>query len=131
MSEQDERLRLLWSDLLGLARGKYLLGGHHDQAAHFCITTFSVGHDLEMVPLPGFGADVGEPDMVARLDPDSLRKGWEPDTKVGMSFLETEDGAPVPLDPRRCLARAIEAWRATGLEPYIGYEMELYLIAPW
>jgi glutamine synthetase len=128
MSEQDERLRLLWSDLLGLARGKYLLGGHHDQAAHFCITTFSVGHDLEMVPLPGFGADVGEPDMVARLDPDSLRKGWEPDTNVGMSFLETEDGAPVPLDPRRCLARAIEAWRATGLEPHIGYEMELYLI---
>jgi glutamine synthetase len=128
MIDEGERFRLMWSDLLGLARGKYLLPGHHDDPAHFCITTFSVGHDLNMVPLPGYGADVGMPDMVARLDTDSVRRGWEPGTRVAMSFLETDDGAPVALDPRRCLAQAVEAWRAIGLEPYVGYEMELYLI---
>jgi glutamine synthetase len=128
MNEGGERLRLLWSDLLGLARGKYLLHGHHDDPAHFCVTTFSVGHDLNMVPMPGYGADVGMPDMVARLDPDSVRRGWEPSTKVAMSFLETDDGEAVALDPRRCLANAIEAWRAEGFEPQLGYEMELYLM---
>jgi glutamine synthetase len=125
-----QRLRLMWSDLLGLARGKYVPKSQLDHTAHFCIGGFVVGLDREIVPVEGYAGDIGFPDMVAPVDVDSIRPGWEPGTAVAFADLEYEDGSEVALDPRGALKHAIAAWRERGLEPQLGFEMEFYLMAP-
>jgi glutamine synthetase len=117
------RLRLLWSDLHGIERGKYLYGDWRSRGkANFCLATFPL-------TFAGLAFDVGLPDLEARLDETSLRPGWEPDTTVGIGAL-SRGNAPVDVDPRSALQRAVEPWRAMGLEPQIAFEFEFYLLRP-
>lgn len=130
MDTSGTRLRLLWSDLLGLERGKYLYGDWQDRGrANFCLTTLVTIHDREILPVSGLAFDVGLPDLEATLDPRSLRSGWEPNTMVGIGDLSHHHEA-LELDPRHILRRAIEPWSAMGLEPQIAFEFEFYLLRP-
>ena len=117
MDTQPERLRLLYPDLHGLERGKYLFG---DVAAAgkaaFCVGVYPLTHDKEILPVPRTQFDVGLHDVEATLDRDTLRPGWERGTTIGIADLESH-GEPAPWDSRHVLRRAVEAWRATGLEP--------------
>jgi glutamine synthetase len=125
-----KRLRLLWSDLHGIERGKYLYGNWQERGrANFCLATFPLTFDREILPIPGLAFDVGLPDLEATLDRTSLRPGWEPHTLVGIGEL-THKHEPVTVDPRHALQRAIEPWRAMGLEPQVAYEFEFYLLRP-
>jgi glutamine synthetase len=130
VNEQASRIRLLWPDIFGMARGKYVPRAHLDHSPHFCISTYAVAHDLDIVPIEGYAGDVGYPDMVGHLDRNSLRPGWEPDTAVGMLDMVYEDGSPVAIDPRRVLIEAIDSWKERGLNPVLGYEMEFFLLEP-
>ena len=130
MDTSGKRLRLLWSDLHGIERGKYLYGDWPDRGrANFCLATFPLTFDREILPIPGLAFDVGLPDLEARLDKSSLRPGWEPDTLVGIGDL-FHRGEPLAIDPRQVLRTAIEPWRARGLEPQIAFEFEFYLLQP-
>ncbi|MDP9302742.1 MAG: glutamine synthetase family protein [Actinomycetota bacterium] len=130
MGDVGNRLRLLWSDLHGIERGKYLYGDWQARGkANFCLATFPLTFDREILPIPGLAFDVGLPDLEARLDESSLRPGWEPDTTIGIGELFDRDG-PLPVDPRGALKRAVEPWRALGLEPQIAFEFEFYLLRP-
>ena len=40
------------------------------------------------------------------------------------------DGAPLEIAPRSTLQRAVDAWRALGYEPQLGFEMEFFLLQP-
>jgi glutamine synthetase len=127
MDTTGKRLRLLYSDLLGLERGKYLFGdlaqsGH----AAFCIGVYPLTTDREILPIPRQQFDVGLPDIDAELDRDTLRPGWEHDTVVGIADV-SQGGAPMELDPRHILRQAVEAWRTMDLEPQIAFELEFYL----
>ncbi|WP_394844534.1 glutamine synthetase family protein [Pendulispora brunnea] len=124
------RLRLLWADLLGVERGKYLYG-RRAEAGHtnFAVTTFVTTLDKTILPVAGFAHDVGLPDLQARIDPSSVRPGWEKDTVVGMSDL-TRDGAPLAVCPRQMLRRACAPWIDAGLYPQLAFELEFYLLAP-
>jgi glutamine synthetase len=127
---EGNRLRLLWSDLHGIERGKYLYGDWRSRGkANFCLATFPLTFDREILPIPGLAFDVGLPDLEARLDEGSLRPGWEPDTTVGIGALFRGD-APLDVDPRTALQRAVEPWRSMGLEPQIAFEFEFYLLRP-
>lgn len=128
MNVQGERLRLLYPDLHGLDRGKYLYGEER-RKANFCIGVYPLTLDREIIPVPGLQFDVGLPDMEAHLDETTLRQGWEPDTVVGLADTRFR-GQPVAVDPREILRRAIEPWHAMGLEPQLGYEFEFYLMEP-
>ncbi|MEX0985527.1 MAG: glutamine synthetase family protein [Actinomycetota bacterium] len=130
MDVRGERLRLLWSDLHGIERGKYLYGDWPSRArANFCLATFPLTFDREILDIPGLAFDVGLPDLEATLDTTSLRPGWEPNTVVGIGEL-SHRRAPLTVDPRMALQRAVEAWRARGLEPQIAFEYEFYLLQP-
>jgi len=130
MESGGERLRLLWSDLHGIERGKYLYGDWQTRGkANFCLATLPLTFDREILPIPKLAFDVGLPDLEARLVPNTVRPGWEPDTVVGIGRL-SHRGAPVPTDPRGALETAVEAWRARGLEPQIAFEFEYYLQRP-
>jgi glutamine synthetase len=127
---QGKRLRLLWSDLHGIERGKYLYGDWTDKGkANFCLATFPLTFDREILAIPRLAFDVGLPDLEAHLDPSSLRSGWEPNTVVGVADLEHR-GEPVWVDPRHILRQAVEPWRERDLEPQIAFEFEFYLLEP-
>jgi glutamine synthetase len=130
MDIKGKRLRLLYPDVHGLERGKYLFGdiaeaGH----AAFCIGVYPLTHDREILPVPNTQFDVGLPDIEVHLDRDTLRPSWEPETLIGIGDA-TFRGEPVPIDPRHVLRRAVDAWRAMGLEPQISFELEFYLMEP-
>ena len=46
------RIRVLWPDHLGLARGKYLPVRLAERGTRHSITLFSLGYDRDMVPAP-------------------------------------------------------------------------------
>jgi glutamine synthetase len=122
-----ERARLLFADQLNLARGKYVpiteaAKGH----ARFCVGSYAVTYDRTMVAAPGGGLLDGLPDMEMVFDPDALRPGWEAGTKIALGELHFK-GEPFPLCGRGALIRAIAAWRARGLQPMVGIEMEAYV----
>jgi glutamine synthetase len=130
METTGRRLRLLFADLLGLERGKYLFGEVAQRGtAAFCIGVYPLTTDKEILPIPGLHFDVGLPDVEAHLDRDTLRPGWEPDTVVGIADL-TRAGAPCTVDPRQVLREAVEPWRAMGLEPQMAFEPEFFLCEP-
>jgi hypothetical protein len=79
MDTAGKRLRLLYADILGLERGKYLFGEPAEAGtAAFCIGVYPLTTDKEILPIPGLQFDVGLPDVEAHLDRDTLRPGWEP-----------------------------------------------------
>jgi glutamine synthetase len=127
---QGKRLRLLYPDIHGLERGKYLFGDWAATGmAAFCIGVYPLTHDKEILSIPRTQFDVGLHDVEANLDPDSLRPGWEPDTLVGLADVELH-GEPAPWDTRHALREAVRPWRELELEPQVAFELEFYLLEP-
>ncbi len=124
----NRRVRTVWSDLNGLTHGRYIPSSRIDHPTHHAVTTMSMSPEGEILPLAGYAADVGFPDLTAVAVPESRRPGWEPDTDVVICDLRYRDGEPLALCPRGALARAVDGWRAIGYEPQLGFELELYLM---
>jgi glutamine synthetase len=129
-AERDyERVRVLWPDHLGLARGKYVPLDQLGRIRH-CTGTWALGYSREMVPgAPGSHFFEGLPDMDALADVGTMRPGWEAGTGVVVADL-FEKGQPVAVAPRSALRRAIAAWAERGLSPEVGIELEAYLLEP-
>lgn len=130
MDIKGKRLRLLYSDVLGVERGKYLFGDVADEGrAAFCIGVYPLTTDKEILDISGLQFDVGLPDVDAFIDRDTLRPGWEEDTVVGIADVHLH-GKPIDIDPRQVLRRAVEPWKEMGLEPMFAFESEFYLLEP-
>ena len=121
------RIRALWPDHLGLARGKLLLPGA--AATGHCLATFALGFDREMDAYPGSGLLEGLPDMRAVFDPAAIRAGWDPGIGVVVADLEA-GGKPLERSARRILRRAIAAHESDGRRPVVGIELEAFLLTP-
>jgi glutamine synthetase len=129
MSTDYERIRLLWPDHLGLARGKYLTPEHADSGTAHCISLFTLGFDREMTPHDGGFFWQGLPDCDAVFDADDVRPGWQSGTAIVVPEI-TRKGEPVPLAPRQVLRQAVSAWEERGLRPQVGIELEAFLFEP-
>lgn len=130
MEPTFDRIRILWPDHLGLARGKYVPMHLAGKGTRHCAGVWALGYDREMVPgTPGSHFFEGLPDMTARIDETAIRPGWEERTGVVVADLE-ENGVPVEVAPRSALRRAIAAWEARGVSPKVGIELEAYLLEP-
>ncbi len=121
------RIRALWPDHLGLARGKLLHPGA--AATGHCLATFALGFDREMDAFPNSGLLDGLPDMRAVFDPEAARPGWTDGIGVVVTDLEA-DGKPLERSPRRILKRAIAEHEADGRRPVVGIELEAFLLKP-
>ena len=121
------RIRALWPDHLGLARGKLLLPGAAETG--HCLATFALGFDREMDPYPNSGLLDGLPDMRAVFDPAAVRPGWSDGTGVVVADLE-QHGKPLERSSRRILKRAIAEHEADGRSPVVGIELEAFLLQP-
>lgn len=124
----QRRVRTLWTDLNGLTHGRYIPSARFDHATHHAVTTLVMSPEGEILPLAGYAADVGFPDLSAVPLAATRRPGWEPDTDIAICELRGADHQPLPLCPRGALTRAVEGWRALGFEPQLGFELELYIL---
>ena len=131
MSSSDEydRIRVLWPDHLGLARGKYLPARLAARGANHCVGVFGQGFDRGITRTTGAGFETGFPDMEANFGDDDVRPSWEPGTGVAIADLNV-GGEPLDVSPRHALRRAIDAWEQLGYRPRIGIELEAYVLEP-
>ena len=130
MTSSFDRVRILWPDHLGLARGKYVPAQLAARGARHCTGTWALGFDRGMTPYaPGSYWNEGLPDFDAVFEADDLRPSWEANTKVVVADLVRE-GEPYTITPRSALRRAIADWRQLGYEPYVGIELEAYVFTP-
>ena len=123
-----DRVRFLWPDHLGLARGKYLSPARAAEGSNHCVALFSLQLNRVMIPHPGAHHE-SFPDVEARFPADDIRPGWEKGTGVVVASI-TKDGAPIELAPRSILERVVAEWKAIGLTPMIGFELEAFLFEP-
>lgn len=126
MAEYD-RIRVLWPDHLGLARGKYLPVRYAAQGAFHCMALFALGYDRQMTPAPGTRMLQGLPDLKATFDMEQVRDGWEPRTGVTVADIWFHD-RPVAISARHALRRAVAAWEELGYAPMVGIELEAYIL---
>jgi glutamine synthetase len=123
-----DRVRFLWPDHLGLARGKYLSTARAEEGSNHCVALFSLQLNRVMIPHPGAHHE-SFPDVEARFSTDDIRPGWEEGTGVVVASL-SKDGTPVELAPRSILERVVAEWEELGLTPMIGFELEAFLFEP-
>ena len=124
----NERVRMLWPDHLGLARGKYLPAAHAHEGTGHAAAVFSLAYDRSFIPAPGSGVLDGFPDMHAAFDEADLRPGWEDDrTQVAVCDL-SQAGEPFRYSARYALRKAIADWEALGYRPMVGVEFEAYVL---
>lgn len=128
MTDHD-RIRVLWPDHLGLARGKYLPAHLAEHGTNHCNAVFALGYDRQMTPAPGSGMLEGFPDFHAEFDAADVRDGWEEGTKVVVADI-TKDGEVMAISPRGALKRAIAGWQELGYRPQVGIELEAFFFEP-
>jgi len=129
-SHDFDRIRLLWPDHLGLARGKYVAARNASNQTGFCVTTFAMAYDRDLVPAPGAHLLTGLKDVDATLDEATLRPSWEDHrTGVGMVDLRIE-GEPCAISSRQVLQNAIADWAELGYQVKVGIELEGYILEP-
>jgi glutamine synthetase len=124
-----KRIRALFPDHLGLARGKYLPSQHAERGARHCVTLFALAFDRTMVPAPGAMLLEGMPDCELTFAIDEVRPSWEPDTGVVVGDLSFR-GEPLPIAPRHVLRRAVADWQRLGYTIKVGIELEAYIMQP-
>lgn len=124
-----KRIRALFPDHHGLARGKYIPTERADHGARHCITLFALAFDRTMVPAPGARLLEGLPDCQLKFSIDEVRPGWEADTGVVVGDLYFHD-EPLTISARHALRRAINEWEQRGLKPKIGIELEAFVLQP-
>ena len=125
--ENYKRVRVLFSDHLGLARGKYqsaktAAGGE----ARFCMSLYALTFDKQLLPVPGGGLLGGLPDIVAEFKAENVRPSWEADTGVVVPTLTYKE-KPFSFCGRNALKKAISRCEAQGLTPYVGIELEAFV----
>lgn len=124
----SDRLRLLFCDHLGLARGKFLPASKiGDGASRFAQATYALTYGKDLIPAPGAKMLEGMPDMDAIYKAEDVRTGWEAGTSVVIADLFESEGAPLPMCGRGLLKRTVAQWQALGFNPKVGLELEAYV----
>jgi len=128
--EPFSRIRMLWPDHLGLARGKYVPASLAHLGSGFCVTTFAMAYDRDLIPAPGAYLLEGLKDVHGMVDTSTLRPSWE-DDRTGVALVDLAiDEAPYEASPRRALQRALDDWSELGYSVKVGIELEGYLLEP-
>ena len=122
-------VRLLYTDLHGVARGKDIPIGHFgdmcDEGVAFCAAV--MGTDLRHTPV--VGGEEGYVDFAIKPDLDTLRAvPWQPEVAWCLGEAWTLDGSEHwPSCPRALLRRVVDAYAERGLSPIVGPELEFFL----
>ena len=69
----NRRIRTVWSDLNGLTHGRYIPASKLSSHTHHAVTTLSMSPEGDILPIAGYAADVGYPDLTAVAVPSTRR----------------------------------------------------------
>lgn len=130
VARDHERVRLVFPDHLGLARGKYLPAHLASKGTGHCATLYGLGYDRSMVPAPGSYLLEGLIDVHCTPDATTARQSWEDQRTQLMVGDLSMHGEPFPYSARNVLKDAIAAWESLGYTPQIGIELEAYFLQP-
>lgn len=130
MSTSYKRVRALFTDHLGLARGKYIPAALVGEGARFCVATYALTFDRTMTPDAKAGRLLeGLPDVDLEFDFHDIRNSWESDTGIVIGDLHFH-GSPFMVDARHVLKKAVADWKALGYQPTVGIEFEAMVLQP-
>lgn len=123
-------LRLIYPDIHGMPRSKDLLVSQLERsAAHgpaFCEATW-VTTTRGGVLTSEAGLDDALPDMISRLDTDTIRPiPWLPGVAYAIADIDNPDGSRSEIAPRAVLRSVLDEYDALGLTPICGPELEFY-----
>jgi len=132
-ADSYDTVRLVWTDIHGVARGISLPAGQLEEAADEGVGFANGVAELTLEPGllddPKYGPQSG--DMMAVADTDSLTPAaWRENTAVAFADLTTVDGEPFDLCSRSVLRSVLADVRAAGFEPRVGVETEFSVLAP-
>lgn len=123
-----KRIRVLFPDQYGFARGKYISGVAAGSGVSFSTTIFGVGYDRDLIPAPGAEVLEGMRDMMAYHSEADVRPSWEEGVGVVIARLQ-HNGEPLAICPRHAAERAVEGFAAAaGGSPRMGLELEAYVL---
>jgi glutamine synthetase len=128
-------VRVLWSDLHGVARGKDIVAEELpavlDRGVGFCQAVLLT--DLGATPLASQETSGrGWPDAVARPDLTTLAyPDYAPGVALCLADLhDVRSGQPLSFSPRDLLRTQVERLTRHGLHPVLAPELEFYLCRP-
>jgi glutamine synthetase len=122
-------VRVLYTDLHGIARGKDIPLGHFvelfEDGIAFCAAI--MGTDLAHTPV--VGGEEGYVDFAIRPDLETMRVvPWQPEIAWCLGEAWSIDGADHwPQCPRALLKRVVSSYAERGLLPVVGPELEHFL----
>lgn len=122
-------IRLLYTDLHGVARGKDIPVGHFvdlfEEGVAFCAVV--MGTDLRHTPV--IGGEEGYVDFAIRPDLETIRVvPWQPEVAWCLGEAWYLDGSDHwPVCPRALLKRVVARYAERGLLPVVGPELEYFL----
>ncbi|MFM6968030.1 MAG: glutamine synthetase family protein [Microbacteriaceae bacterium] len=124
-------LRVMYADVLGIARSKDILVSQLDKAAHngpafsqgvWTTTTGGEFHEANGI------ANDGLQDFITQIIPRTISPlAWEPGVAYVIGDAFNPDGKPNMMSPRSVLEKVIESYKKLGLSPVVGPELEFYI----
>jgi glutamine synthetase len=135
LAEHDvDNVRLVVTDLMGMARGKrvpiekFLEACDHGVA--YCLAHYGFTIDSDLIPdLPGLGWASGLPDGLMWPDLDTLTVlPWDESSAWVICDMRFQNGREVPYDPRQVLKRQIVQLTELELRAVAGFEYECYVL---
>lgn len=131
-----ERIELLFPDLNGLIRGKWLPASSLPKLSSGAVRLPRSAYVFDVwgsdVPDVGLAQEVGDPDGVCLPVPGSLSLApWADRTtaQVLMQMIEPGEDYLSPYDPRQVLQQQIDRFAAIGLRPVVASELEFYIVS--
>jgi glutamine synthetase len=122
-------VRLLYTDLHGIARGKDIPVGSFDRLAEEGVAFCSAVMATDLRHTPVVGGEEGYVDFSVRPDLGTLRVvPWQPDLAWCIGSALAPDGSAAPTCPRGLLARVVARYAERGLTPIVGPELEFFLL---
>jgi glutamine synthetase len=133
MAQNDIRaVRVEWSDLNGLGRGKCVPVERFPEVCRDGIqfSNAALTFDVRSIPAstPGLGASTGYRNVRALPDLATLRV-WPADSGIAwcLSNIESLDGTPVEVCPRNFAGRIGKQLTAQGFHARVAPELEFYI----
>ena len=123
-------VRVLYSDLHGIARGKDIPIGKFEHLAHEGVAFCSAVMATDLRHTPVVGGEDGYVDFSVKPDLGTLRPlPWQPDVAWCLGDVMLLDGSgPAATCPRGLLARVVARYAEHDLVPAVGPELEFFLL---
>ncbi len=121
-------------DVNGVLRGKWL---QPDKAKALLGTGIAMPRSVYLLDIwgndvmeGGIAQDTGDPDGMCTAVPHTItRMGWaEGNVTQALLTMHEADGSFFSLDPRGVLSNVLDRYKAAGLTPAMGVELEFYLV---